>query len=105
MKAKTLNQVIGFNIIVGVVTVVLMVLVLSHLNDKERARVESAHDSCNLIVGLVRSGETDATHAKVEAYIKSTVLHDCGLYANHVIYAPNTSNKNTTTSPKRKKRK
>lgn len=46
-------------------------------------RIQARRDTCQLIIGLVRTGETARTRAATEKYIASTVLHDCNLYAHH----------------------
>lgn len=102
-ERSLLNILAGSLVVVGVVTIILTVLVLIHLDDVTTARVESAQDSCNLVVGLVRAGETARTRAKVEHYIQTTVLHDCHEYAVHTVYHPDsTADASTTTTTKGK---
>jgi hypothetical protein len=92
-----LNVLAAFNVVVGLVLVGLTTLVLFHLNDVPTARTESARDSCQLLKGLAlaaTAGSKGAT-TRTKAYIHSTVLSDCNMYADHIVNHPGSA---TTTT-------
>lgn len=101
-EKSLLNGLAAFNVVVGLVLVVLTILVLLHLNDVPTARTESARDSCQLIKGLAlaATGGSKQATARATAYIASTPLKDCRIYADRIVNHPN----ETTTTKKKEHR-
>lgn len=69
----------------AVIATVALALAITGLIDQTANRRDSAHDSCELLRGLVLTAAPAARQAAVKAYIARTPLRNCNQYADRIV--------------------